>query len=323
MVGSSVSVVIPTYNSGRFLAQALDSVLAQTLPPEEVIVVDDGSRDDTSDRVKPYAGRVRVIRQENQGVAAARNRGLGEATGDVIAFLDADDVWHPRKLEMQVQALAENPDLVLLGTALFDWPGQVPAMTAVSTRDVTPVSYRRLVVKNYFATSALVVRRQALEKAGTFDTALSGPEDYDLWLRVAALGPVGNLNLALTGYRSVVGSLSKHAVNMEAGMRRILQKLDERKGWLGDGLLRRKATSYCDYSCAYMYAASGQRLRAAGNLLRSLARYPLPFARGEVKMAWARPKLLGMTLWRMIADLPRARSERSDSRAVLAGRGVD
>jgi hypothetical protein len=159
-------------------------------------------------------------------------------------------------------------------------------------------------VKNYFTTSTVVVRRAVLERAGAFDTALHGPEDYDLWLRVAALAPAANLNLRLTGYRSVPGSLGKQAFTMEAGLQRVLRKLDERGGWEGGSLLRRKAHSYCDYSCAYLHAAGGRRLRALGTLLRSLARYPLPFEPGEVRMPLARPRLLCRTLWRMITRQP-------------------
>ena len=122
MNSPKVSVVIPSYNLGRLLTQAIDSVLAQTVVPSEIIVVDDGSTDDTQVRLEPYSGRIRCIRQGNRGVSAARNRGIREASGQLIAFLDADDVWHPRKLELQLAAFEDRPDLGLLGTGQFDWP---------------------------------------------------------------------------------------------------------------------------------------------------------------------------------------------------------
>src|SRR4051812_7491732 len=100
-----VSVIIPTYNSGALLVQALDSVLAQTCVPEQIIVVDDGSQDDTAERMARYAGRVHYVSQRNQGVSAARNRGMQEAGEEWVAFLDADDVWHPRKIELQWHVL--------------------------------------------------------------------------------------------------------------------------------------------------------------------------------------------------------------------------
>src|SRR5208337_4579078 len=116
---ASVSVVIPTYNRGELLIETIESILAQTAKPGEVIVVDDGSTDDTQERLARYADRVRYVRQPNQGVAAARNHGVREARGKWIAFIDSDDVWHPRKLECQLRVLADHPDLGILGTALF------------------------------------------------------------------------------------------------------------------------------------------------------------------------------------------------------------
>ena len=119
---ASVSVVIPTYNSGQYLPEALESVLAQTVPPLEIIVVDDGSTDDTADRLHPYLNLITYKFQTNSGVSAARNAGLQLAKGDYVAFLDADDVWHPRKLEFQMGILTSHPDLGLLGTGIVDWP---------------------------------------------------------------------------------------------------------------------------------------------------------------------------------------------------------
>jgi glycosyltransferase involved in cell wall biosynthesis len=299
----SISVIIPTYNSATLVPQAIDSVLAQTVPVREILVLDDGSTDDTRQRVAGYPASVRYLWHHNQGVSATRNRGVREASGELIAFLDADDVWHPRKLELQLHVLADNPQLALLGTNTFEWPAPVyPDTTVPSPQALCPVEWQSLTVKNYFTTSSIIVRREVLERVGPFDTALQGPEDYDLWLRIAHIAPVANLRLPLAGYRiATAGSLSKQARTMQDGMRRILRKLDQRKLWHGDWLLRQKAYSYCDYSCAYMYAAAGARVVAVGNLLRSLTRYPLPFRRSEVRMSFARFKLLGMTLWRMIS----------------------
>src|SRR5262245_35430521 len=104
MQPAPVSVVIPTYNSGRLVVEAVESVLAQTTRVAETVVVDDGSTDDTRQRLGRYAGSVRYVGQPNQGVSAARNRGVSEASQDFVAFLDADDVWHPRKIELQMAA---------------------------------------------------------------------------------------------------------------------------------------------------------------------------------------------------------------------------
>ncbi|SNS67406.1 Glycosyltransferase involved in cell wall bisynthesis [Geodermatophilus saharensis] len=107
-MGLRVSVVIPTYNSATFLVEALESVLAQTCPVHEVIVVDDGSTDGTGAALRPYADRVVLLRQDNSGVSAARNNGLARATGDWVAFLDADDIWLPDKIERQLQCAGDD-----------------------------------------------------------------------------------------------------------------------------------------------------------------------------------------------------------------------
>src|SRR6266508_897311 len=117
MTNSLVSVVIPNYNCGRFLEETLESVFAQAYPAVEVIVVDDGSTDDSLQVLEKYAGRVNVIRQANQGVSAARNAGIRASHGELVALLDADDLWHPDKLAKQV-ALFANPAVGLVHCAV-------------------------------------------------------------------------------------------------------------------------------------------------------------------------------------------------------------
>src|SRR5688500_8177111 len=121
-MSKSVSVVIPTYNYGRFIAHAIRSVLAQTRPADEIIIVDDGSTDDTTDAVKQFGENVKYVRQENAGVCAARNRGVRESTGDLIAFLDADDTWEPENLEKQLDRFSRDGriGLVHCGMREFD-----------------------------------------------------------------------------------------------------------------------------------------------------------------------------------------------------------
>src|SRR5262249_9808749 len=122
MSSALISVIIPTFNAGHFITEAIDSVLGQTAVPAEIIVVDDGSKDDTRERLARYGRQIRYIHQKKQGVSATRNRGVQEALGEHIAFLDAGDVWHPRKLELQLATLSGETDLGLLGTRTFPWP---------------------------------------------------------------------------------------------------------------------------------------------------------------------------------------------------------
>lgn len=296
-----VSVIIPTFNSAGMVREAVESVLGQTVAAHEIIVVDDGSTDKTAEVLAPYFDRIHYLKQENQGVAAARNRGIAAAKGDLIAFLDADDVWHPRKLELQLRTMRERPEVGMLGTGVFDWPGAAPETTRKQSRLYARVAWWELVVRNRFTTSSVVVRRALLEKVGQLDEELRGPEDLDLWLRIAEVAEVGNLRTALTGYRVVAGSLSQRAATMEAGVRRILRKLERRGAWRGRSLLRHKAHSYCDFSCAYLYSAAGKPAVAMKHLLGSLAKYPLPYRAGDVRMPLARGRLMVALLRRILS----------------------
>jgi glycosyltransferase involved in cell wall biosynthesis len=271
-----VSVVIPTYNSGSLVVEAVSSVLAQTTHVAEVIVVDDGSTDDTADRLAPFGSSVRYIKKENGGVSSARNCGLAEATSQWIAFLDADDVWHPRKLELQMAVLARRPELALLGTRMYNWPTDShPALDPSLSRDPIVLTFEDLVVGNQLGTSTIVARADVLRGVGEFDHSLQGPEDFDMWLRVARQSPVGRLLLPLAGYRTATpNSLSKNAVRMEAGLHAILAKLESHGSFYGRPLLRRKARAYVHHTCGLMYRDSGKSGTAANRFIRSLLEWP-------------------------------------------------
>jgi glycosyltransferase involved in cell wall biosynthesis len=304
-----VSVIIPTFNCARLVVEAVHSALVQTHAPAEVIVVDDGSTDETRERLAALPPPVHYIRQSNQGVAAARNRGIREATGELIAFLDADDVWHERKLELQVRWMRDEPGLALLDTGTVDWPHETfPPVSAAAAERPVPIRFDDLVVRNTITTSSVMVRRNVLDRVGDFDTSLHGPEDFDLWLRVALIAAVANLPLPLTGYRDGAGTLGKQAASMEAGVRRILTKLESAGALSGRPLLRRKAWSYLYYSCAYLRGLAGDQAGAMRLMARSLGQYPLPYRRSEVRMPLARPRVLMRTALRWarqhIAELP-------------------
>ncbi len=296
-----ISVIIPAFNCARWVCQAIDSVLNQSIPPHEIIVVDDGSTDDTAKALAGYGDRIKLIFQPNQGVAAARNTGLRVTEGEFIAFLDADDIWHPKKLELQLRTLIANPSIGLLGTGMFVWPiPDMPDVTLDRLSSVKPIGRDELAVKNYLATSSLMIRREVVRKIGEFDVSLCGPEDHDYWLRAAEFAGVAILQVQLTGYRSVAGSLSKRAVTMEAGMQRILAKLDSRDFWRGNLWLRRRAYGYANYSCAYLYGASGKQWTSICRLFSSVAWYPLPYRRSEVSVSFGRTRRFGVCLLRLV-----------------------
>ncbi len=310
-----VSAVIPTYNSGKLVVEAIRSVLGQTYAPFEVIVVDDGSKDDTRDRLTEFGSRVRYAFQANQGVAAARNHGIRLATGDAVAFLDADDAWHPRKLERQVECLNAHPELGLVGTAIVNWP-IVPFsdLSGQTTSQPIVIPLDDLIIRNKLVASSVLVRRSILEKVGEFDQSMFGTEDYDLWLRIAQETQIANLPEPLTGYRESPGSLSKNAAQMEAGMEAILHKLTERQLFRGRPLLRRRAWAYFRCSCAYMYSIGGRHSVAVWRLLQSLGGYPLPYTGGIMKHPFGRLRLLLRSVVRWV------RSPASKSASPIGNR---
>lgn len=185
----NVSAVIPTYNGTRYLADAVKSVLAQTYEVLEIIVVDDGSREDIEKIVSPFFPRVRYVRQENAGPAAARNYGISLAKGDVIALLDDDDVWHPAKTAEQLKVLTNNPKcgLVYSYPELIDEYGEVIPNEAPGEFPSGRV-YREFLTRNMITTpTATMIRREVFHEIGFFDENKEciSCEDYDLWLRIA------------------------------------------------------------------------------------------------------------------------------------------
>jgi glycosyltransferase involved in cell wall biosynthesis len=299
-----VSAVIPSYNYGHFLVEAVRSALAQTYPRMEVIVVDDGSTDDTRRRLGPYMGRIRYVYQENQGLAAARNTGIRLARGEWIALLDSDDVWHPQKTELQLRAAAGVNGVGLIGTReTCDLP--VPQRLEPNP-PVTHLSVRDFLLLTPVAPSSVLIRRDCLDAVGMFDTSLGPAADRDLWLRLAARFPCVQVHSACYHYRRHTGQMSRQAVVMYQDCRRVLEKFfGEHPGEAG---LRNLAFSYLYLDTAMSHLAAGDRATALWFLLRSMCRRPLPFHDRQPQSRWWRPKLLvrlvlGESLFYKLRDL--------------------
>jgi glycosyltransferase involved in cell wall biosynthesis len=202
----SISVVIPAYKQQDFVTRCLDSVLAQTYEgPVEIVVVDDGSPDDVAEVAASHECEPTVIRQDNTGVAGARNRGIEESNGDYVAFLDADDWWVDNKLDRQMQALAQRdePALAFSRYRRIRDDGDSTSEPEHPSLTLKPTA-RKLAFGNFIGNSTVVAHRACLERVGGYpETEIlgRGGQDYALWLRVAALFPLLYVPEVLTLYR--------------------------------------------------------------------------------------------------------------------------
>ncbi len=221
MTSPLVSVVIPAYNGGAMLRTAVDSALAQTYAPIEVVVIDDGSTEDVAALLGPVADSIRLVRQANAGTAAARNRGIHESRGDFVALLDQDDWWEPDKLARQMPAF-DDPAVALVhsGARFVDVDGHV---TSEVTAD-PGLDTHALLAACRLAVQTAVMRRDALRVVGDFDESLSAADDWDMWIRF-----VDRFRLAATPYtlatiRVHPGNQSRNAELMYSSARQLMAK---------------------------------------------------------------------------------------------------
>jgi glycosyltransferase involved in cell wall biosynthesis len=207
-----VSVVLPVFNGGSDLPRAIDSILTQTFADLELIVVDDGSTDATAAVLKAYSDpRLRVARQDNQGVASATNLGITLTRGPYIARLDHDDLAKPTRIEKQVAFMRSNPDCALVGTRAEIWVGDQPSGRAHDHPTDDAALRFELLFDNPFVHGSVMLRRDALQDIGLYcvDPTRQPPEDYELFSRLARGYRVANLPDRLTVYREIPTSLSR------------------------------------------------------------------------------------------------------------------
>lgn len=193
----AVSVIIPTYNRGWILNEAIDSVLSQTFKDYELIVVDDGSDDNTADILENYSKKIRIIHQENQGVSAARNRGIVSSNGRFIALLDSDDLWLPEKLNRQISFFRNHPDAIICQTQEV-WIRNGKRVNAGKRhKKLSGMIFEPSLSLCLVSPSAVMFKRELIDMVGLFDESLPACEDYDLWLRVSLKYPVDLIDEAL------------------------------------------------------------------------------------------------------------------------------
>jgi cellulose synthase/poly-beta-1,6-N-acetylglucosamine synthase-like glycosyltransferase len=272
---TTVSAVIPAYNYGRFLKRAIESVLAQTRPLDEIIVIDDGSTDDTREVVSHFGDRVRYIYQENGGLPYARNRGIAAATSDWIAFLDADDWWLPEKIQLQLDAASQDPAVALVYTGMW-------LVTPEGTRTLQPaIEVHRLWPTLRYCNcvsngSAAMIRKSALLAEGAFNESLRACEDWDMWIRLARKYKFACVPEPVTAVAVWPNSMSTNNKKMLDNTAAIIDKtLLCDLGGLDRGLWRRRIWSAQLFSAAITARSQhrGQELRL---LAASLLQWPFP-----------------------------------------------
>lgn len=273
-----VSVVIPCYNGAEFLADAIDSVRAQTYPAIQLIVVDDGSTDASGPIAAAYSG-VRVVRQPRSGLAAARNAGLRDASGEAIVFLDADDRLLPEAIAAGAAALAERPDCAFVYGRYRLIARDGTTISPVLGRDVTAHHYVAMLRSNYIGMHAAVMYRHAvLDQLGGFRVEWSRCEDYDMYLRVLRRFPAFGHKVTVAEYRQHGSNMSRDDAAMLRSALAVLRfhrpevSNDEERAAYRDGVLAWKEYYGGRLASTFERHVSGRQwvpaLRDASSLLR-------------------------------------------------------
>lgn len=189
-MNETVSVIIPSYNRANFLSRAIDSVLQQTYLPLEIIVIDDGSADNTSKILTSYGSRITHFSQTNQGVSCARNAGIKLASGKWLAFLDSDDAWKKNKLQTQIEAIQKQPEYRICHTEEIWYRNNKRVNPKNKHKKYGGKIFERCLALCLISPSSVLLQRSLIDEIGLFDETLPACEDYDLWLRITAFYPV-------------------------------------------------------------------------------------------------------------------------------------
>jgi glycosyltransferase involved in cell wall biosynthesis len=226
-----VSVIIPVYNSEEYIAEAVESVLGQSYGNFEIVIIDDGSTDNTLSILEPYrvAPHFRIIRQANAGPSSARNQGIRYSQGKYCAFLDADDIMMPERLKLQVDAMEEQKDIGLVYTDLmtFNKEGIIHRTKKAFTNPYSGNVLDKLLVENFITTSTVMVRKSCFDEVPLFDESISHSEDYKMWLNIAERFKLGYVDLPLVKYRYHANSLSCDRVVIGKSSYRVVQEFWE------------------------------------------------------------------------------------------------
>lgn len=287
----TVSVIIPAYQAAETIRRAIESVVTQTYPVNEILVIDDGSTDNLAAALEPFGSRVKLIRQERGGAAAARNRGLDEARSDLIAFLDADDTWKCDKLGLNVEVLLQQPDVGLVASRYLLQGGRGEQVRIAGPevtwcdRPFRVTGPDLLTCAQATSTPTVMVRRKLVESE-RFDTSLRTAEDRDFWFRLLTVTHGYFISSALTVVHVRSNSLSN--ANIDLDCRCMLRVIDRYGTHLGYWPARRES------SLVHLKWAQGLPggWSALSHWFKSLWLWPLPYPYRRTKNWLARPRAL-------------------------------
>jgi len=221
---SSVSVVIPTHNRARMLAEAIKSVLDQTRPADEILVVDINSTDDTESVLETFRDVVTVLSVDRDGPSPARNRGIAASRGDYVAFLDDDDLWHPEKLKVQMEFLEANGTVAMVSADTVPLGEKIADMRRGRSYWTQGDLFPRLFMKSYVSTPTVIVRRDVFDEVGVFNESYLRVEDYDLWLRIAAARPTAHFRHPLAWIRKSPNRMSDDKIDLRRTAKKVLME---------------------------------------------------------------------------------------------------
>jgi glycosyltransferase involved in cell wall biosynthesis len=276
-----VSVIIPTYNCAKFIKRAIDSALSQTYQNIEIIVVDDGSTDNTGRIIEGYGSRIKYFYQDNSGLAKTRNRGLREASGKYLAFLDADDYWLPQKLELQLREFNDCPEIGLVHCAVqkIDEHGNIQQFYYKNNYSTGNIFYPLLLRKTHIASSAVVFKQDCVKQLGYLDESMKqyGGEDREFMLRICKKYSIRYIDNPLVMYTLRNDSLtcSRKTCNMIHGRHLTVEKATAsiHPSWLKK-ILKNRALSAIYLEFGYESLAYNKPIQALCELVKSILYWP-------------------------------------------------
>lgn len=277
-----VSVIMPAFNGQLYIDEAIRSVLSQTYKNWELVLVNDGSTDGTESVIKKYLSEPRIvyIKQENKGMAAARNAGIRAAGGQLIAFLDQDDFWLEDKLQLQVKYLAAHPGVFMLhGACNILKAGKISTPLKyhpLFSGALKGFVYNKLIVEDFVCVPTIIVRKEVFSEIGLFDESMIGVDDWDLCIRISKKYEIGYINKILAVYRHNELGFSKDIERWRSILLGFIEKNIFDNPEIS-AKIQKKAVSSFYKDVAYLYFCKGLYKKAAKNALSGMKCWPLNY----------------------------------------------